>query len=72
MNLTNKQIQVISLSTNMVTNITVAKISISEQVAPEINKLISQYDLTFNDLYTSPSDPALLSAINEKLALLPD
>ena len=72
MDLTNKQIQVVSLSSNMVTNLSVARVSISQEIAPGIFKLIVQYDLTFNDIYTSPLDPALLSAISEKLSVLPD
>lgn len=72
MNLTNKQISVISLSSNLVTNISIAKVAVTQEISPGIFKLIDQYDLTFNDAYTITSDPLLLSAINEKLLALPD
>ena len=72
MNLTNKQISVISLSTNMVTSITIAKVNVTQEISSGIFKLVDQYDLTFNDIYTITNDPLLLSAIREKLSLIPD
>ena len=59
------------MSSNSVPNETIVKIAITQEVADGVFKQLDTYDLKFDKIYQSTNDPALLSAINEKLATLP-
>lgn len=71
MNLANKNVSVVYMSVDSFPNKTTVKVNISEQIAEGVFKQLDTYDLTFDKLYQSPSDPALISAIYEKLSALP-
>ncbi len=71
MDLSNKIVTIAFMSVNSVPNETVVKINITQEVAEGVFKQLDTYDLKFDKIYQSTSDPALLSAINEKLTTLP-
>ena len=59
------------MSVNSVPNETVVRVNITQEIAEGVFKQLDSYELKFDKLYQSPSDTALLSAVNEKLAALP-
>ena len=71
MDLTNKIVTIVFMSSNSIPNETVVKVAITHEIAEGVFKQLDTYDLTFDKIYQSTNDPALLSAINEKLASLP-
>lgn len=71
MNLENKIITVSFMSVTGYPAETVAKVVITEEIMSGVYKTLDTYDLKFEQVYQSPDDPALLAAINEKLAELP-
>lgn len=71
MDLSNKIVTVAYMSVDSYPNQTTVRVNITQQVAEGIFKQLDSYELTFDKLYQSPSDPALISAIYEKLATLP-
>ena len=71
MDLTNKIITIVYMSVNSVPNETVVRVNITQEIAEGVFKQLDSYELKFDKIYQSPSDPALLSAVNEKLSTLP-
>lgn len=71
MDLANKIVTVVYMSTNSMPHETTVRVSISQEVAEGVFKQLDTYELKFDVLYQSPSDPEMLSAVNEKLAALP-
>lgn len=71
MDLTNKIITVSFMSVSAYPVETTVKVVISQEIMPLVFKTLDTYDLKFEAQYQSPSDPALLAAINEKLLELP-
>lgn len=72
MDLTNKIITILSMSIVTFPPETTVKVEITQEILPGIFKALATYDLKFEQVYQNTSDPALLVAINEKLALIPD
>jgi hypothetical protein len=71
MDLSNKIVTVVYMSTSSVPNETTVRINITQEVAEGVFKQLDTYELKFDRIYQSPSDPALLSSVNEKLTALP-
>jgi hypothetical protein len=71
MDLTNKIVTIVFMSSNSLPSETTVKIAITQEIADGVFKQLDTYDLKFDKIYQSTNDPALLSAINEKLASLP-
>jgi len=71
MNLENKILNITGLSVSTYPLSTTVNINISEEIFSGIFKILDSYVLTFDTMYNSTGDPALLAAINEKLAILP-
>jgi hypothetical protein len=71
MNLTNKILNITGLSMTTYPVSTTVELNISEELFPGVFKILNSYVLKFDTAYNSTSDPALLAAINEKLAILP-
>jgi hypothetical protein len=71
MDLSNKIVTVAYMSTNSMPSETTVRVNITQEVAEGVFKQLDTYELKFDTLYQSPSDPAMLAAVNEKLAALP-
>ena len=71
MDLTNKIVTIAYMSANSIPNETVVRVNITQEIAEGVFKQVDAYELKFDKIYQSPSDPALLSAVNEKLTALP-
>jgi hypothetical protein len=71
MNLENKILNITGLSVSTYPVSTTVDINISEEIGAGIFKVLNSYVLKFDTSYNSTGDPALLAAINEKLAILP-
>lgn len=71
MDLTNKIVNVVALSMTTFPPTTAVKITLTQEVAEGVFKQVDSYDLKFDQGFQATDDPALLAAINEKLAALP-
>jgi hypothetical protein len=71
MDLSNKIVTVVYMSTNSMPSETTVRVNITQEVAEGVFKQLDTYELKFDTLYQSPSDPQMLAAVNEKLAALP-
>lgn len=71
MDLSNKIITIAYMSVNSVPNETIVRVNISQEVADGVFKQLDTYELKFDKIYQTPSDPELLSMVNEKLTALP-
>lgn len=71
MDLNNKTITIAYMSVNSIPNETVVRVNITQEVAEGVFKTLDTYELRFDKIYQTPSDPELLSAVNEKLIALP-
>jgi len=71
MDLTNKIVNINALSMTTYPPSTLVKVNLTQEVAPGIFKQVDSYDIQIDAGYQSTDDPALLAAINEKLAALP-
>jgi hypothetical protein len=72
MNLTNKQIKIVGMSVLSFPPETTAVVQVSEEIALGISRVLGTYNIKFDATYLSTEDPTLLSAIADKLALIPD
>lgn len=72
MDLTNKTMTILYMSVVTFPPETTVKVEITQEILPGIFKSLATYDLKFEQVYQNTSDPALLVAINEKLATIPD
>jgi len=72
MDITNKIITISYMSVTTFPEETVVKVVVSKEILPGVFKTLDTYDLNFDKLYQNTSDPALLVAINEKLAEIPE
>lgn len=72
MNLTNKTITILYMSITTFPAETTVKVDVGQEIMPGIFKTLATYDLKFEQVFQNTADPALLIAINEKLALIPD
>ena len=59
------------MSVNSLPNETIVRVNITQEIVEGVFKQTDAYELKFDKIYQSPSDPALLSAVNEKLTALP-
>lgn len=50
---------------------TSAHVDIVEDIADGVRKTVASFELTFPEMWSSPADPMLLSAVTEKLEQLP-
>ena len=71
MDLTNKIVNINALSMSTYPPVTVVKVNLTQEIALGVFKQLDSYDLKFDQAYQATDDPALLAAINEKLASLP-
>jgi hypothetical protein len=71
MDLSNKIVTIVYMSTNSLPHETTVRVSITQEIAEGVFKQLDTYELKFDRIYQSPSDPALLSSVNEKLTALP-
>lgn len=71
MDLSNKIVTIAYMSVNSLPAETVVRVNITQEIAEGIYKQLDTYELKLDKIYHSPSDPALLSAVNEKLTALP-
>jgi hypothetical protein len=72
MNLTGKLVAIKSLSVNSYPGEATVEVHITQEIADDIFKNIGTYSLHFNNIFNGIGDPALLAAVNDKLALIPD
>lgn len=72
MNLTNKQVTLISLTSTTFPEMSRAMVAVSEEVIPGVQKTIGTYTLQIERIFSSTSDPNLLAAIQEMLEAIPD
>jgi hypothetical protein len=73
MDLTNKEIDVEFMSSNLITGETIITVSISAEVMEGIMQRIGTYKLSFvGETFTSTTDSRLLVALQEKLEGLPE
>ncbi len=71
MDLTNKIISINTLSMTTYPPSTSVKVNLIQEVASGVFKQVDSYDINLDVGFQSTDDPALLAAINEKLAALP-
>ncbi len=71
MDLSNKIVTIAYMSVNSLPNETIVRVNITQEIAEGVFKTLDTYELKFDKIYQTPNDPALLSAINEKLTALP-
>jgi hypothetical protein len=72
MNLTNKQVTLISLTSTTFPEMSRAMVTVSQEVIPGVQKTLGTYTLQIERVFSSTSDPSLLSAIQEMLEAIPD
>jgi hypothetical protein len=70
MDLTNKQVQVDSLSINNLLREVVAKVSVYVVLDESTRKVFDTFEIKLEGEFLGPSDPALLAAITSKLETL--
>ena len=70
MDLTNKIVTIAYMSVNSIPNETIVRVNITQEIVEGVFKQLDAYELKFDKIYQNPSDPALLSAVNEKLTAL--
>jgi hypothetical protein len=71
MNLLNKEVKIVSMSSIGIPMETKVQVEILEEQVPGIKKIIERYELDFDSLYNGPSDPQLLLEIQSKLEAIP-
>lgn len=67
MDLSNKQIKVIMTGVSHNPVRTVADVDVMTVVNNNVRQKFGSYELTFEETYQGPDDPALLAAITEQL-----
>lgn len=72
MNLENCNVSITYSSIIVAPPSTTIRVSVSEEVIPGVNKVKGSFELTFDQMFFNHADPALITAINEKLALVPE
>lgn len=70
MDLTDKQVRVVSTAISSYPPKSVIACDVYQDISQGVAKLVATYELVFEELYSGPNDPALLSAISEKLSSL--
>lgn len=70
MDLSNKILTVTQIGVTTFPEETAAKVTITQEVVPGVFKTLDTYDLKFPAIYSGPTDPALLAAINDTLTAL--
>lgn len=70
MDLTNKQIRITRTSANYVPPSSIIWVDVLEEPVPGVRKVYASFELMFDEAYGDPSNPALLTAVTEKLATL--
>jgi len=64
------ELQITSILTKHDEQKTTVTVTVLEEVAPGLKTETGRYTMELDTLYTDTTDPALMSAIAEKLALL--
>lgn len=72
MNLENRTVSIQFASTTVDPAKTVVKVAVSEDIMEGVKRVVGTYEIEINELHFDHSSPALMSAINEKLALIPE
>lgn len=73
MDLSNKEIDIEFMSSNMVTGESVVTVSVSAELVAGIFQKIGTYKINFvGESFSSTTDPKLLIALQEKLAGIPE
>lgn len=72
MNLENKIINIEMMSVTSYPPDTTVTVSISEEILEGVFRHIGKYNIKFDQIFQSSSDPALLQMVNEKLSLIPE
>jgi hypothetical protein len=72
MNLTNKQVTILSLTTTTYPELSKVSVSVSTEIIPGVQKTLGTYTLEIQRIFSSTSDPSLLAAIQEMLTAIPE
>jgi hypothetical protein len=72
MNLENKTVTIEMMSVVSYPPETTVTVNISEEIFEGLFRHIGKYDIKFDSIFHSSSDPYLLQLVNEKLSLIPD
>lgn len=72
MDLSNKAVIITMLSSTTFPPSTNVEVRVSEEVLPNIHKVVGVYSLNFQDLYSGLEEPALLAAVHDQLMLIPE
>lgn len=72
MDLTNKHVTLTSLTSTSFPEMSRAMVIITQEVSPGIQKTVGSYALEIDRVFSSVSDPALLSAIQQMLESIPE
>lgn len=72
MNLTNKQVTILALTTTTYPELSKVSVSVSTEVIPGVQKTLGTYTLEIQRIFSSTSDPSLLAAIQEMLTAIPE
>lgn len=73
MDLSNKEIDIEFMSSNMVLGTSTVTVTVSVDIADGVKQRLASYKLDFAGVsYTSTSDPKLIAALQAKLESLPE
>jgi hypothetical protein len=67
MDLNNKQIRVVRMSTISMPAETLVDVNVLEETTPGVKSVVGSYELSFDEIYGGPTDPNLLLAIKSAL-----
>jgi hypothetical protein len=71
--LTNKQVKLVFLSSSSYPQKTVAKVEVSQEVGDTgVFRVLGTYEIHLDEVFQPSEEPAMLSIINEKLTAIPD
>lgn len=67
MDLTDKTIRITSTSITSYPPQTVVNCHVLRSIGSDVNEVVGTYELVFEDFFNGPGDPALISAVSEKI-----
>lgn len=72
MNLDNRQVTIQSMSVLTYPPVTTVKVVVTEEPIPDVFKVVGNFEVRFEQIFTVIDDANLLALINEKLRLIPE
>jgi len=70
MDLSGLDVEIRTLRSSAMDNLTVVEVQVFEQLTPSVRNIVKNLQLTFDGMYVSSKDPALLASIHDTLEAL--